>query len=118
MIDREIETLQANVIVHRDRITAMDIKREKLERKRREDEKAAFIVELKKALPRRQAAVVHLDAALKEAAGAFAELAAADDAIFESWPEVMPSAQLLAICEPCGSSPCHRPGSRAPRWPV
>jgi hypothetical protein len=91
-IDQQIRSLQANAIVHRDRIPAMDVRPSKQEHARREEEKAAFIGKLKKALPRRQAAVEGLDAALKEVAEAFKELAAADDALFASWPDVMPPA--------------------------
>ena len=94
-IDEQIRTLQASIVVHRDRIAALDIKRARLERKRRADEKAAFITEVKKLIPRRQASAARVDAALKEAASAFAELAATDEAIFMNWPEVMPRIDSL-----------------------
>jgi hypothetical protein len=95
-IDQQIRSLQANATVHRDRIAAMDIKRVRQEHAHRKAEKAAFIGELKKALPRRQAPVEQLDAALKEAAEAFKELAAADDIIFKNWPDVMPPADRFS----------------------
>ncbi|MGA7714481.1 hypothetical protein [Bradyrhizobium sp.] len=94
-IDEQIRTLQASVVVHRDRIAAQAVKRARQERKRLEDEKTAFIAEVKKLIPRRQASAARIDAASKEAASAFAELAATDDAIFLNWPEVMPRIDSL-----------------------
>lgn len=91
-IDQQRRLLQADWTVHRDAIAALEIKQAKRERARREEEKAAFVAELKKTLPRRQAAAERLDVALKEAASAFEDLAAADNAIFVNWPEVMPPA--------------------------
>jgi hypothetical protein len=94
-IDEQIRALQASVVVHRDRIAALDVKRARQERKRLADEKAAFIAEVKKLIPRRQASAAKIDAALKEIATAFAELESTDSAIFANWPDVMPRADSL-----------------------
>jgi hypothetical protein len=91
-IDQQLRSLRADWIVHRDKIAALEIRITKQAHARREQEKSAFIDELKKALPRRQAAVERLDAALKETAEAYKDLAAADDAVFINWPNVMPPA--------------------------
>jgi len=64
-IDEQIRTLQASIVVHRDRIAALDVKRARQERKRREDERAAFIAEVKKLIPRRQASAARIDAAYR-----------------------------------------------------
>jgi hypothetical protein len=94
--DAELVRLRASVGAHRDRVTAMEAKHRRLALARREEEKAAFIGKLKAALPRRQAAVERLDGALKEAAEGFKELAAADEAIFVNWPDVMPPADRFS----------------------
>lgn len=113
-IDQQIRSLQADATVHRDRIAAMEIKHQKQERARRADEKAAFVAELRKTLPRRQAAAARIDAALKEAVAAFADLAAADDAVFSNWPAVMPRADRFGYLramriEPLSSARKQRP---------
>jgi hypothetical protein len=95
-IDRQLKSLQADWIVHRDKIAALEIKKTKQHRAKREEEKTAFVAELRKTLPRRQTAVERLDAALKEVADAFAELTVADAAIFANWPEVLPPVHRLA----------------------
>jgi hypothetical protein len=113
-IDQQRRSLQADWTVHRDAIAALEIKQTKRERARRAEEKAAFVGELKKTLPRRQAAVDRLDAALKEVASAFVDLAAADEAIFANWPEVMPPADRFSYLramhiEPLSSMRKQRP---------
>jgi hypothetical protein len=92
----------------------MEAKHRRLGLARREEEKAEFIGELKKALPRRQAAVARLDAALKGAAEAFKDLAAADEAVFANWPDVMPPADRYSYLramriEPLSSMRKQRP---------
>jgi hypothetical protein len=113
-IDAQILSQQAHATVHRDRIAAMAIRRAKQEREQREQERVAFVGELKKTVPRRHAAAARLDAALKEAAKAFEDLAAADEAIFKSWPEVMPPADRFSYLramriEALSSTRKHRP---------
>jgi hypothetical protein len=114
LADQQRRSLQADWTVHRDAIAALEIKQTKRERARRAEEKAAFVGELKKTLPRRQAAVDRLDAALKEVASAFVDLAAADEAIFANWPEVMPPADRFSYLramhiEPLSSMRKQRP---------
>lgn len=91
-IGAEIARLQASVTAHRDRIAIMQRRQREGERSNREQQKAACIAEVRKAVPRRQAAVERVDGLLKQLADAVAALEAADGALFANWPEVMPPA--------------------------
>jgi hypothetical protein len=91
----EIARARADADVHRERIAVLHRRCRELEQYRREQQKAACIAELKKVLPRRRAAVERLDAALKDAASAFAAIEVADTRIFADWPDVMPPAHRL-----------------------
>src|SRR5271168_13568 len=55
-IDAEIDRLQTSVTAHHDRIAVMQRRQREREQDQRERQKAACIAEIKKALPRRQAA--------------------------------------------------------------
>jgi hypothetical protein len=112
-IDQQIVNLRAKSVVHRDRIAAMDIRRANQEHAQRQQERAAFIGELKKTFPKRQAAAARLDAALKEIPEAFRDLEAADKAIFVNWPELLPPADRYVYLramriEPFSSTRKHR----------
>jgi hypothetical protein len=93
-IDKKIEAESRAVSYHRSRLEVIDRQEIKDAQLRVEQERAAFLDELKKKrLPRRLAAAVKLDnAPLKDVPSAHADLIAADDAVYANWPDVMPPA--------------------------
>jgi antitoxin component HigA of HigAB toxin-antitoxin module len=94
-IDRELASLRANAIIHRDRADAMQVKRREHAKARLEQEKAAGIAEIKKRMSRRRVAAAKLDEAMGHLATASAELIAEDDALYRGWPDMLPSASRL-----------------------
>jgi hypothetical protein len=91
-IDVEITRLQASLSAHHDRITILQRRQRDGEHANRMQQKVACIAEVKKAVPRRQAAVERVDGLVKQLANAVAELEAADEAVFANWPAIMPPA--------------------------
>jgi hypothetical protein len=115
-IDRQLLSLRANIIVHADRIAAMGTRRVKQAHARREREKIEAIIEVKNRLEGRASAAQRLDQALSHLADAFAELSAADQAVFAGWPDMLPRAHSLRYCsasihEALSSIRKHRPMS-------
>jgi hypothetical protein len=87
-IDHELATLRASVVLHGERIAAMEQKQRSLDHVRRLQERAAAIAAIKKTLPARLAAAQRVDAAVKQLVDCIADLDAADEAIFgaKKWP--------------------------------
>jgi DNA repair exonuclease SbcCD ATPase subunit len=115
-IDREIASLRANVAVHRDRMSAMQAKRQRQVRARLEREKIDGIADIRKRLTRRHEAARKLDAVLKQLTEAFAECVRADEEAFSNWaPMVSPLGRLahfrLEGLEPLSASRRPRPPS-------
>jgi hypothetical protein len=91
-LDVEIASLRASVAIHSDRAEALKVRQRGQERARREQTRLAGIAEVRKRLTRRHEAARKLDAALKQAAEAFADLEASDIAAFADWPAELPLA--------------------------
>ncbi len=77
-IDAEIVRLQASLSAHHDRIAIIQRRLREQERASREQQKSACIAAVKKAVPRRQAAIERVDDLTKQLAEAVAALEAAD----------------------------------------
>jgi hypothetical protein len=93
--DAEIGRLRAAVDAHHFRIGALLRRQHDHERLQQEQRRVAAVAEIRKILPRRQAAAERLDAALKQAVEALAALEAADDAVFADWTSELPAAETL-----------------------
>jgi chromosome segregation ATPase len=94
-LDKQLEVLRSNADIHAARIVAMTQRQRDHAASRLEQQRIAFIADelKKKRLPRRLAAAVDLDGApLKDVPDKVAKLVAACDAVYENWPDVMPSA--------------------------
>lgn len=83
-IDSELATHRQAASIYRDRVASLINRRRQEERERLEREKADEIAEVEKRLARRDTAARCLETALAEVCGAYAELAASDEAIFPS----------------------------------
>jgi hypothetical protein len=81
-IDSELATLRNASSIYRDRISGLIDRQRQEERARLEVEKAGKIADMSKRLARRDAAAQHLETALAKVRDAYAELKAADEAIF------------------------------------
>jgi hypothetical protein len=115
-IDQQLRSLRANIVVHNDRIAAMGTRRVKQAHARREREKVAAITDISNRLERRASAAQKLDEELARVADTFAELSAADQAVFAGWPDMLPQAHSLRYCsasihEALSSIRKHRPMS-------
>jgi len=113
-IDVEIGRLQTAIAAHHDRIAILQRRQRERERASREQQKAACIAEVRKAVPRRQAAIERVDTLITQLAEAVTALEAADEAIFANWPAVMPPAQRFGYLramrlEPLSSTRKQRP---------
>lgn len=85
-IDRQLQSLRANIVVHADRIAAMNVKRGKQAQARLEQKKIAGIEIIRKGLGKRLEAARKLDAAHRQMTEAFAECVRADEEAFDTWP--------------------------------
>jgi hypothetical protein len=97
-IDRERVSTRAIIGVYQERLIALKRRQRDQDMARRDQLKASGIAEIKKRLVRRRTATEKLEQALKQVAVAFAELDAADIAVFENWSEVLPPAHRLVYC--------------------
>jgi hypothetical protein len=115
-IDAELDRLRSAVGAHRDRVVAMQARRDQQDRARLEQEKTAGIADVSKRLSKRHEAARKLDAALKQVADAFAELIRADEDAFSNFPSaVSPLGRLnhfhLDALEPLSARRRPRPPS-------
>jgi hypothetical protein len=104
-LGHKIASARADADVHRERIVVLHQRVREQELHQREQRKAASIAEVRKALPRRKAAVERLDAALLEVSKAFSAIEMADTKIFADWPDVMPPAHRLGYFQVTRLSP-------------
>lgn len=89
-IDRELATLNAEVVIYREREAKMRQKQRERDHERRADAMKAALAELGMRLGRRVEIARRLDDALRVVEGEVKELLETDHAIFANWPEAFP----------------------------
>jgi hypothetical protein len=95
-IDRELATLNANIVIHRERASALKVRQRAQHQKRLELEKKTAMEQIAIRLSRRYDLARRLDKALAEVEAACNDLVTADDDAFKNWSDTLPRANLLA----------------------
>jgi hypothetical protein len=94
-IDHELAELRAKVLLQHDRIEAIKVRQRKRDHEARLAAKASEIASRKKLVIARTDKATKLDVAVKVLIQAVADLRAADDALFDGWPNVLMSAHMF-----------------------